>query len=279
MKKLNITVLLLLVAFSAICQTKAIRVVKEGNGSPVLFLPGFTTPGSVWQETIKNMDQEKESHLVSYAGFNGIEPIDTPWYGSIKAEVISYIEKEGLENISIIGHSMGGMLAIDIAAAAPDKVDKIILVDAIPCMREVMMPGMSADQILYDSPYSQQMLEMTDEAMTNYATMSAENMTMNSSKVEILKQWSIEADRKTFVYGYIDLLKLDLREILPQVKAKTLILGAPFPNAEIVKANYDAQYAKLGSKHIEIADNSKHFIMFDQPEWFYNHVNTFLANE
>lgn len=279
MRKITTTVLLLLLASSAYCQLEAIRVVKEGNGNPILFLPGFTAPGSVWQETIKNMDEERENHLVSYAGFNGIEPIDTPWYSTIKADVISYIENEKLENLSIIGHSMGGMLAVDIAAAIPDKVDKIILVDAIPCMREVMMPGMSADQILYDSPYSQQMLEMSDEAMKSYAAMSAENMTMNSSKVETIMQWSVEADRKTFVHGYIDLLKLDLREVLPQVKAKTLILGASFPDAETVKANYDAQYAKLGSKQIEIADSSKHFIMFDQPEWFYNHVNTFLTNE
>src|SRR5690606_34210455 len=113
-------------------------------GNPVLFLPGFTTPGSVWQETIDNLDEEAESHVVSYAGFNGIEPIDTPWYSSLKAELIRYIEKEKLNNVSIIGHSMGGMLAVDIAASLPDRVDKLILVDAIPCMRELMMPGVSA---------------------------------------------------------------------------------------------------------------------------------------
>lgn len=279
MRKFNLTVLLLLFASTAFCQLAAIRVVKEGNGNPILFLPGFTTPGSVWRETIENMEVESESHLVSYAGFNGIEPIDTPWYSTIKAELLLYIEKENLKNVSIIGHSMGGMLAVDIAGAIPDKIDKIVLVDAIPCMRELMMPGMSASQIKYDTPYSQQMIEMSDEAMVEYAATTAHNMTTDPTKIETLKQWSIEADRETFVYGYIDLLRLDLRDVLPQVEARALILGASFPNAEIVKGNYEKQYAKLASKQIVIADGSKHFIMFDKPEWFYKNVNSFLADE
>ena len=104
-------------------------------------------------------------------------------------------------------------------------------------------------------------------------------MTTDPTKIETLKQWSIEADRETFVYGYIDLLRLDLRDVLPQVEARALILGASFPNAEIVKGNYEKQYAKLASKQIVIADGSKHFIMFDKPEWFYKNVNSFLADE
>lgn len=277
MKKLYVTVLLVLLSGFAFCQSEAIKVVKEGTGNPILFLPGFTTPGSVWMETAENLEEERERHLVSYAGFNGIEPIDTPWYSTIKKEILLYIEKEKLRNVSIIGHSMGGMLAVDIAAAVPDKVDKIILVDAIPCMRELMMPNVPASQIQYNSPYNKQMLEMSDEAMEQFAGTMARNMTMDTAKVEMLRQWSLEADRETFVYGYTDLLKLDLREVLPQIKAETLILGASFPDAGIVKENYEKQYAKLATKQIEIANDSKHFIMFDQPEWFYKNVNSFLA--
>src|SRR5690606_13216170 len=93
MRKFNLTVLLLLFASTAFCQLAAIRVVKEGNGNPILFLPGSTNSGSVWRETIENLEVESESHLISYAGFNGIEPIDTPWYSTIKAELLLYIEK------------------------------------------------------------------------------------------------------------------------------------------------------------------------------------------
>lgn len=278
MKKLIVSAALWFVLISGYSQqAPAIRVEKSGEGKAILFLPGFTTPGSVWKETVKNLNFKYQSHLVSYAGFNKIAPIGVPWYETVKKELIEYIQRNKLSNFSIIGHSMGGNLAVDIAAALPDKVDRIILVDAIPCMRELMMPGVSASQLQYDSPYNNQMLNMTDEAFRQTAMMMAQAMTDTKEKVDTLAKWSLEADRKTFVYGYTDLLKLDLREVLDKITAKTLILGAPFPNKDLVKVNMEKQYAKLANKTIEIANGGKHFIMFDQPDWFYEKVNTFLS--
>jgi pimeloyl-ACP methyl ester carboxylesterase len=259
------------------CQPSAITVEKNGKGNPVLFLPGFTSPGTVWNETLQNLKEQKQSHLVSYAGFNGIAPIDTPWYSSIKTALLQYIQKEKLSNLTIIGHSMGGTLAIDIAATLPDKVNKLILVDAIPCMRALMMPGVEASQLQYNSPYNQQMLQMDAVAFGNMAAMMATNMTSNQQKVDTLVQWSKAADRNTFVYGYTDLLRLDLRDALKKVKAETLILGAPFPSVAAVTPTFEQQYANLANKTIALAPSGKHFIMFDQPLWFYDKVNAFLS--
>jgi pimeloyl-ACP methyl ester carboxylesterase len=95
----------------------------------------------------------------------------------------------------------------------------------------------------------------------------------------VLTEWILAADRKTYVYGYTDLLKLDVREKLSSIKTKTLILGASLPYVTVAKAHFEKQYANLPNKTIEMASNSKHFIMFDQPEWFYTKVNTFLDDE
>jgi hypothetical protein len=45
------------------------------------------------------------------------------------------------------------------------------------------------------------------------------------------------------------------------------------------KENYENQYSNLSNKTIVMATNSKHFLMFDQPEWFYKTVNEFLVND
>ena len=276
MKTVFIGLALLIITSTTFCQSAAIKVERTGNGNPVLFLPGFTTPGSVWNETIRNLQGKIESFMVSYAGFNGMPPIDTPWYPAIKESIIQYIKLENLSNLVIVGHSMGGNLAVDIAAALPERVSKMVLVDAIPCMRELMMPGVPAKQIQYKSPYNDQQLKMGEEAFSQIASMMASNMTMNTSKVDTLKHWMMQADRKTYVYGYTDLLKLDLRPTLEKVNAETLILGASFPYAEMAKQTFESQYAKLKNKTIEMADNSKHFIMFDQPAWLYEKINAFM---
>jgi pimeloyl-ACP methyl ester carboxylesterase len=118
---------------------------------------------------------------------------------------------------------------------------------------------------------------MGEEAFRKSAMMMAGGMTMNKAKADTLASWILAADRKTYVYGYTDLLKLDLRDTLSTVKVSTLIVGASFPNTDMVKKTFAEQYARLENKTVEIASNSKHFVMFDQPEWFYQQVNAFLA--
>ena len=273
----SIALILLSIAQFAFSQS-AITISKSGKENPVFFLPGFTAPGSVWQPTVDHLDGQFESYLVSYAGFNGLAPIDTPWYATIKNQLIDYIKKEKLSDLTLIGHSMGGNLAIDIAVALPDRVKKLILVESIPCMRALMMPGIPASSLQYNSPYNQQILDMSEENFRNMVTGISQNMATDPSKTDTLINWSMKADRKTYVYGYTDLLKLDLRDELSEIKAKTLILGAgaSYPDKAQVLANYESQYANLNAKQIFISDKSKHFIMFDQPAWFYKKINDFL---
>jgi pimeloyl-ACP methyl ester carboxylesterase len=279
MIKSNLVLMLLFVFSISFGQEKAIKTEVIGKGNPVLFLPGFITPGSVWKETIQNLKTKNESHLFSYAGFNGIAPIEMPWYENVKEAIFKYIEKKDLKNIRIIGHSMGGNLAVDIAAKFPKRVEKMMIVDALTCMREVMMPGVAASNLQYESPYNKNLLKMNADQFKGMASNMASFMTLKKEKAAVLTKWILEADRKTYVYGYTDLLKLDLREKLSAIKTKTIILGASFPNPSVAKATFVKQYANLSNKTIEMALNSKHFIMFDQPKWFYTKVNTFLANE
>jgi pimeloyl-ACP methyl ester carboxylesterase len=231
----------------------------------------------VWDETISHLNKQYETHVISYAGFNGLKPIKMPWYETIKKEMIEYIQNNKLSNIRLVGHSMGGTLAMDLAAELPDDIHSVVAVDALPCLRELWMPGTPASAFKYESPYNKQQLAATPETIKENARMMASGMTLNQQKIDSVVKWTMNADRETYVYGYTDLLKIDLRESLSKVKARTLILGAPFPDAAIVTATFEKQYANLKTKTIDVAENSRHFIMFDQPDWFYQKVNTFLA--
>lgn len=275
MKKGIFVIALLCIAQIGLSQS-AIHVEKIGKGDPIIFLPGFTTPGSVWDETIEHLSANFESHIVYYAGFNGLQAVDTPWYDALKMDLAKYILNENLIRITLIGHSMGGNLAIDLASEFPGRVTGLILVESIPCMRELIMPGVPASSLQYNSQYNNNILDMSKEDFKKMANGMAQMMTNQPSKIEILANWSVVADRKTYVYGYTDLLKLDLRNSLLKISVPTLILGASFPDKDMIKTNYEKQYANLKNKEIILIDNSKHFIMFDQPEQLYSQVNKYL---
>jgi hypothetical protein len=52
---------------------------------------------------------------------------------------------------------------------------------------------------------------MSPDQFRNTAVMMANYMASDKNKSDTVAKWIMEADRKTYVYGYTDLLKLDLR--------------------------------------------------------------------
>ncbi len=276
MKRFFYLTLLIVTSHLGLAQSKSFEVTVTGKGQPVLFLPGFTCPGGVWDSTINNLEEGYQTHQFTYAGFGGVPKIELPWYGTLANDISAYIESNNLKKVVLVGHSMGGMLALDIAAKLPKRINKMVLVDALPNIREIVMPQVPVEQITFDNPYNQQMIAASDSALRVTAGYMAMGMSNQTDRHAELIDFILKSDRETYVYGYTELLKLDLREKLSTIPTKTLVLGADFPSKEAVLPNFESQFANLKNKEIKIANGSKHFIMFDQPEWFYAEVNNFL---
>lgn len=262
----------------ATANTSAVHVDVSGSGDPILYLPGFATPGAVWDDVIDQLPKH-QAHVVTYAGFGGLAPVAMPWYEKIKSQLAAYIRSNELTNLTLIGHSMGGNLALELGAILPDHIGNIIIVDALPCMRELMMPGVPANALAYDSPYSDQMLAMDEAAQSAYLDQMTQGMISGPEDQQQVKDWMLQADRKTFVYGYVDLLKLDSRSVLPDIQAPVLILVAGQPFGEEAVKNMEKQYESLEQKTFAFAAESKHYIMLDQPEWLVNECKAFLSFE
>ncbi|MEL6944180.1 MAG: alpha/beta hydrolase, partial [Bacteroidota bacterium] len=87
-------------------------------------------------------------------------------------------------------------------------------------------------------------------------------------------------DRKTYVYGYTDYLKLDLREDLTKISIPVTILAADKPYGKaMVTQTYKTQYTNLADYDLIITENSAHFVMFDRPEWFMEQIQEVLSTK
>jgi pimeloyl-ACP methyl ester carboxylesterase len=253
-------------------QSKAFNVKVSGKGEPVLLFPGFTCTAQVWEETIAAISANHECHAFTFAGFGGVPAIEMPWLPTIKDEVLAYIRQNRLNKPIIIGHSLGGTLGMWLSATEPTLFKKMIVVDGLPCTGALMIPNFKTSDMVYDNPFSKQQLAMDSLSFRKMSSQMAFGMCMNKAKHEQLINWMTIADRKTYVYGYIDLLKLDLREDLARIQIPVVVLAATFPNKQVVEKTWNSQLAKLNNKVIHYADNSAHFIMYDQPEWFMNKI-------
>ncbi|NJB71534.1 pimeloyl-ACP methyl ester carboxylesterase [Saonia flava] len=267
--KTRLIVLFTIFSLSVSAQNKAFEVEVVGKGQPILFFPGFTCTGEVWEDTVAELSKTNECHVFTFAGFGNVAPIEKPWLPKIKNAVEEYIKENNLIRPIVVGHSLGGALGLWMASEEIVVLDNLIVVDALPSTGALIMPNFNSDYMIYDSPYNKQTLAMSDEDFEAMASQMAQGMTMNIEKKDLIKNWMIQADRETYVYGYTDLLKLDLRKDISNIKIPVTVLGATQPyGKEAAQKNYKEQYKNLESYNLIFAEGAAHFIMFDNPEWF-----------
>jgi pimeloyl-ACP methyl ester carboxylesterase len=269
MKKVCILIAVLFINVSVGVAQVSFKVDVKGRGEPVLLFPGFACPGEVWEETVNELAKTHECHIFTFAGFGGVKPIDTPWFSAIKDEVILYVKLNKLKSPMILGHSLGGTLGLWLASEEVKMFKKVIVVDGLPGAIALMNPAYNkGDKLAYNTPQSKSQLEMSDEAFAEMSKQMASYMSLNKDKQSIISDWMRQADRKTYVYGYIDYLNTDLRDGIAKIEIPVVVIGATFPSREIVEPNFIRQYEQLKGVKFEYVDNSAHFIMFDQPEVF-----------
>lgn len=266
MKKI---LLMLLTSVTLASAQKSFQVEITGKGDPVLLFPGFTCPGEVWKETVDQLSKTHECHIFTFAGFGGVAPIDTPWFSTVKKDVIAYVKQKNLKSPTLLGHSIGGTLSLWLASDEPGMFKKAIVVDGLPGPAALMVPNYKKGQVMpYDNPQTKSILEMDDAAFGQMAAQTAPFMSLNPDKHALIAKWVRQADRKTYVYGYMDFLNTDLRDDLEKIKIPVVVIGAASPSREMVEPNYRKQYEKLKDVKFEFIENSAHFIMFDQPAVF-----------
>ncbi|NMM50778.1 alpha/beta fold hydrolase [Marinigracilibium pacificum] len=256
-----------------------IHVKVTGSGKPLLLIPGFTVPGESWNSLVNQLEKNHECHIVTLAGFGDKEPIDFPWLPAVNEAIETYINDNQIKDLTVIGHSLGGTIATWLAGRSNNYLSRIILVDALPATGALMMPNYNPDNLVYDSPYNNQMLSMSEADFEKMADAMAKGMSLNPEAQKNIKDWMILADRRTYVYGYTDYLKLDLRENLKNISIPVTIIAADMPYGKnMVTQTYQTQYANLAKYDLIIADNSAHFVMFDQPEWFIDQIQQILVS-
>jgi pimeloyl-ACP methyl ester carboxylesterase len=281
MKALKIIHLVLIIITSNYinAQDHPFEVHVKGTGQPILLFPGFTCTADVWEDTVTELSKNYECHVFTFAGFGDVAPIEKPWFPKIKTGVEAYVKELNLKKPIIVGHSLGGTLGLWLATETEHPFSKIIVVDALPSPGALMMPNFNSEALVYESPWNKQMLAMDNASFAVMAAQMATGMSMNKAKQGQIKDWILQADRETYVYGYTDLLKLDLREDIGKINIPVIILAAAQPyGLEMVKSTYVKQYKKLQNYEIEFAADAAHFIMYDSPIWFQEKLITSLGN-
>lgn len=280
MNKLRFSLILLL--FIALCtnlfaQSSAypFQVQKSGQGKQaIIFIPGFASSGAVWNETKARFEKNFECHVLTMAGFAGTKPQADNSFTYWETAIADYIKANNLQKPVIVGHSMGGGLAMAIAADFPALVGRIVVVDALPCLSALMNPAFKTKENNDCSATVKQITGMTNEQFYRMQKQTMPGLVADTNMFDTLIRWSTSTDRKTFAEVYCGFSNTDLREKIETVTCPALILLEAY--FVTMKPAIEDQYKNLKQANLQYSDKALHFIMYDDKEWYFTQLNNFI---
>ncbi|KNC05664.1 alpha/beta hydrolase [Pantoea sp. RIT-PI-b] len=264
--------------------SQRISVQTHGSGADVILIPGLASSREVWADLASGLRKSHRIHLVELAGFASTPAIANP-DGKVIAPAVDaiadYIQSQHIKAPVIIGHSLGGEIAIMLAARHPDLVGRLMIVDALPFYMLMIDPAAISETAAPRATATRDwLLGLSPEQMAEFQKTSIARLAKTESERPALVTAGINSDRKTVADAVYELMITDLRPELGRIKAPIEVMyaydtlfGIP---AASVDAMYRQAYASAPDIHFTRIDNSFHFIMLDQPERFSNEVESFL---
>ena len=104
----------------------------EGSGKPLLILHGFLGMSDNWKTLGIQFAADFQVHILDLRNHGRSLHSDEFSYELMVRDVFEYCQAHNLESINIIGHSMGGKVAMLLATTHPELVDKLIVADIGP---------------------------------------------------------------------------------------------------------------------------------------------------
>ncbi|HCM34737.1 alpha/beta hydrolase [Chryseobacterium sp.] len=257
-------------------KTYPFEVKKTGKGKQsLLFIPGFASSGDVWNETTAKFEKDFTCYTLTMAGFAGAKPEADPTFKDWEKGIAAYIKDHKIQKPVIIGHSMGGGLALAIAADYPELVGKIVIVDTLPCLAAISNPAFTSKENNDCSAMMSTFTAMPDEQFKKMQNQSIPRLLADTSMQDTVIDWSMRPDRKTFAKMFCDFSNTDLRETIKNIQCPSLILLEAYFVS--LKPSIENQYKNLKNANLQYSTKGLHFIMYDDKEWYFNQLNNFLS--
>lgn len=273
---------------AAVSERFTVETLGEGLRDAIL-IPRLTSTRGVWQgQTETLIDAGYRVHLVQVNGFGGTAPganAQGPVMPALVGDLARYIETRGLGRVRIIGHSMGGFAALNLALDRPDLVEAVMVVDALPFF-SVLMGVEDADAA---RPRAEAMRAMSaamagkDLPAPDCASPSplAQGMAKTPAAQCVVDTDAARADPAVRGNLMYDLMTTDLRPRLPELTVPVTMLypiDPPTVTAEAAQAIYPVQFRGTPAIKFVPVEGARHFIMLDQPAATNAALAAFLAD-
>jgi pimeloyl-ACP methyl ester carboxylesterase len=97
-----------------------------GSGSPVVLIHGFPMHGAVWESFAQKLGKKYKVYTPDLPGFGKSTSLASPFtIDDVGKAVAAWLEENKIQGAAVIGHSLGGYVALSVAKTRPDLISKL----------------------------------------------------------------------------------------------------------------------------------------------------------
>jgi 3-oxoadipate enol-lactonase len=240
---------------------------RRGSGEPLLLVHGLGYARWGWEPVLEPLERSFDVILFDNRGIGESDAPPGPYtVAELAADAAQVLDEAGVERANVLGTSLGGMVAQELALTAPERVDRLVLACTTP-----------------GGPEAFPMPERTVQLMTGGATLRqfVENALAPGPDPELvdrilrhreataqpLDAWSAQAAAgATF----------DALGRIARVEAPTLILHGT-EDAVVDSRNSSLLASRIPDSRVELFPGGGHLFFWEQPDRFVDVVTGFLS--
>lgn len=276
---------------AAIAAPAVAHVETRGSGSiPLVLVPGFACDWTVWDEFMTRNADRYTMHAVTLAGFAGTPALPradgpTPWLDGAVEGVAQVITDRGLRDPVVIGHSMGGIIALRLGIEKPELVGGVVSIDGMPTysLGAPVPPEQRAG--IVETEIAPNARATTEEKWRADHAHAVERWVTDPSRAAELHALVGRTPKDVGIEYYIEILKTDLTPGLAKLQDPTLVIAAiidpsdaPGVQVESIRQTWRDAMANAPRARLVFFDATRHFVMDEKPAELDSAIAEFLAS-
>ena len=246
-----------------------------GHGRPLVLIPGLMSDPRVWSGLVDKLSSKYQLHLIAVRGF-GATPVEGRFnFKSLRQELAEYINS--LDKPIIVGHSLGGFLAMAQAIEHPDSVSGVVSVDGLPFIGPVLTRdnGTTVADLEPQANYLRQLYtSMNKDQFDQFIQQGLPIQASGQPNRDIIFDMSRQSAPVVVGEALYALMSTDLRPGLSKIKTSLLLLGASGGvegqfEKEQIRSIYQQQLTGVALAKTQMNERARHFIMLEDPVWLH----------
>ena len=237
-----------------------LRYAEQGDpkGQPVILLHGYSDSWFSYSRILPLIDKKYHVYVPDQRGHGDSDrPASGYTFPDFAGDVVAFMDAKGLKRATVVGHSMGSFVAQHVAASAPERVEKLVLIGSAPAVKNTVVLDLQREVNALNDPVSPKFVREFQ--------MSVIAKSVPEDFMERVIQESMKLPARIWRDTMAGMLAPNANADLGKIKAPTLIIWGDRESVFPARSDQEVLRSSIPNARLKVYPDTGHCPNWEQP--------------